>query len=338
MKAIQVVEPGKMELIEVPMPKIKNPKDVLVKIRAFGICGSDVGIFKGKNPFAIYPRIIGHEACGEVYQVGDQVKDLKVGDKVVLEPIEFCGECYACRHERHNVCKDLQVYGVHREGGFCEYLVADRSKWHKVDDNMSFEHAVVAEPYTIAEQSTSRARVKKGDYVLVTGAGPMGLLITDIATCKGANVIVSEINDRRRNMAKEFGAKYTIDPSKESLKDLVDKISNGEGVNVLIETTGVPQVMEEAVKLLSPASRVVPLAFGSEYIPLDCKTINQKEIEIAGSRLQYEKFDIVCSYLKDKEDLLNKFVTDVFKAEDYQKAFEKFMEKDTSSIKVVLTF
>ncbi|MDO5716073.1 MAG: alcohol dehydrogenase catalytic domain-containing protein [Tissierellia bacterium] len=338
MKAIQVVEPGKIEMIEIDNPEIKTKRDVLVKIRAFGICGSDVGILRGKNPFATYPRILGHEVSGEVVDIGSQVEDLKIGDKVVLEPIEYCGHCYGCTHQHHNVCKDLEVYGVHRDGGFCEYLVADQSKWHKVDDSLSFVQACVAEPYTIAEQSTSKAKIEKGDWVLITGAGPMGLLACDIATGKGGRCIISEINPFRLEMAKKFGAEITINPLKENLGDRIQEITEGEGVNVLLETTGVDMVLKEAVDYLSPASRFVPLAFSGSDIPISCKILNQKEIVISGTRLQYEKFPVVLSYLKDKKDLLDTFITHVFKGEEFDKAFETFTNPQSNSLKVVLTF
>lgn len=338
MKAIQVKEPNKIEMVEIEKPKIESKDQVLVKVRAFGICGSDVGILKGKNPFATYPRIIGHEVSGEIEEVGSNVSNFKPGDKVVLEPVEFCGECYACKQGRYNVCKDLEVYGVHRDGGFCEYLVTDKSKWHKVDDSLTFAEAATAEPYTIAEQCTQRANVQEGDWVLITGAGPMGLLAVDIATKKGAKCIVSEINEYRLEMAKKFGAEVLINPSKENLKDKIMELTNNEGANVLIDTTGVHGVIKEAIEYLSPASRIVPLAFGFDDIPVNYKTLNQKEISVSGTRLQNNKFPIVTSYLHEKKDLLKLFVTHEFAAEEYEKAFETFMDPKTNAIKVVLTF
>lgn len=338
MKAIIVNKPFDMEMIELEEPQISSSKEVKVKIKAFGICGSDVGIVKGTNPFAKYPRILGHEISGEVVEIGSEVTNVSVGDLVVLEPIEFCGKCYACTHGRHNVCKELEVYGVHSDGGLCEYMVTDCSKWHKVDQSLEAYKAVVAEPYTIAEQSTSRADVKEGDFVLVTGAGPAGLLIIDVAVRKGAIVIVSELNENRRKLAKEFGATYVINPASENLGQRISEITNGEGVNVFLDTSGVYAVIEEGLKNMSPASRFVPLAFGSDNIPINFKTLNQKEIDVKGTRLQFEKFPVVTSYIHKKKDLLDKFVTHVFKAENYKEAFELFMTPGTDAVKVVITF
>lgn len=338
MKAIVIQEPNIIEMIEVEKPQIKNPTDVLVKIKAAGICGSDAGIYLGTNPFATYPRIPGHEIAGQVEEVGSEVTDLKPGDKVVLEPIEFCGECYACTHDQHNVCESLEVYGVHRDGGFMEYLVTDQSKWHKFDQSLDYAEGVVAEPYTIAEQSTSRAEIQEGDTVLVTGMGPTGLLIADIANDKGATVIISEVNENRRELAKEFGAKYTIDAINSDLTEEVMKITDNKGVNVFLDTSGVPPVIKEGVDLLTPAGRFVPLAFGDQDIPISYKVLNQKELSIRGTRLEFDKFPIVNEKLVDKKDKIAKFVTHKFPAEQYQEAFDEFTRKGTEAIKVVLTF
>lgn len=338
MKAIQIKKPYEIEMIELETPKITKLEQVLVKVRAFGICGSDVGIYKGANPFATYPRIIGHEVSGEIIEIGEKVDSLKVGDKVVLEPIEFCGECYACTHGRHNVCKSLEVYGVHRDGGFCEYMVTDQAKWHKVDDSLTFAQAAVAEPFTIGEQCNSRASVQEGDWVLITGAGPMGILAHEVAKMRGANVIVSEINPKRVKAAREMGIENIVNSSTDNLGEIIDELTHGEGINVFFDGTGVQSVIEEGIGYLSPAARFVPLAFGDKDIPLNYKTLNKKEIGVLGTRLQYEKFDNVVSYLHEKTDLIDKYVTHIFPAENYKEAFETFMDPDTDAIKVVLTF
>ncbi|MBZ2386167.1 zinc-binding alcohol dehydrogenase family protein [Anaerococcus murdochii] len=337
MKAIRVFEKNDIRMVDVEKPTINSDDDVLIKVRAFGICGSDVAIYKGNNPFVTYPRIIGHEVAGEVHEIGKNVKDLSLGDRVVLEPIEYCGECYACRHGRHNVCEELKVYGVHIDGGFCEYMVVDKSKLHKVDSSIPFESAVVAEPFTIAEECTDRAQLLEDDLVLVTGAGPIGLLVINIAKDKGAKVIVSETNKYRLEIAKEFGADYLVDPNNDNLSDRIKEISS-EGANVYIDTTGINSVIREGLRNLSAASRFVPLAFGNEDIAINYASLNKKEMDILGSRLQNNKFPKVVSYIKEKRNLIDKFVTHVYKAEDYQKAFDEFSSNDTKAIKIVLTF
>ena len=151
MKAITILKPNQMKLLEVEKPVITEPDQVLVKIRATGICGSDVHVYHGTNPYASYPRVIGHEAAGEIEAVGENVTDLTPGDSVVLEPITYCRSCYACRNGHHNVCRKLKVLGCIVDGTFREYMVVPRSQVYPFDlSKMSYVQAAVCEPYTIA--------------------------------------------------------------------------------------------------------------------------------------------------------------------------------------------
>ena len=227
MKAVYIKEPGKLEVIDVEKPSIKKDTQVLVKITAAGICGSDIHIFHGTHAYATYPRIIGHEGCGIVEEVGSAVTDLKPGDSVIIEPITGCGTCYACRHGRYNCCPDIKVAGVHIDGVMEEYFVTERNKLYKYDPNeLTPVEAATAEPYTVGAQANAQANTQPGDLVLIHGAGPIGMIICDIAEKRGATVIVSEVNEDRLKIAKDFGAKYTINPKKEDLKEAIMKITD----------------------------------------------------------------------------------------------------------------
>jgi 2-desacetyl-2-hydroxyethyl bacteriochlorophyllide A dehydrogenase len=338
MRAIQVAKPGEMKLVQCEIPKIVNDADVLLKVKAVGICGSDVHIAQGTNPYATYPRIPGHEIAGEVAEVGNSVESLKKGDKVVLEPITYCGKCYACKKGRHNVCEDIKVNGVHIDGGFQEYMVVDQKQLYKFPEEISFVQAATAEPYTIGEQANSRAGTSAGDVVLIHGAGPMGLVICDVAKSKGATCIVSELNEKRLNMAKDFGADYLINPLKDNLREKVLEYTNGMGPNVIFEATGVPSLLSETVEMVSVAGAVVPLSFDTKPIPINFQQVNKKEVTIAGTRLQYDKFPTVIASLKDRIERINKFITHVFPVEEYEDAFNTFTDKNSGACKVILTF
>lgn len=325
-------------MAEVEKPRIACPADVLVRVKAAGICGSDIHIAHGTNPYATYPRILGHEVAGVVDEIGPGVKTLKPGDRVVLEPIVYCGECYACKKGRQNVCRSLQVRGVHLDGGFADYLVSDEKFLHRFPQELTYEQAALVEPYTIGAQSNWRASTRAGDVVLIHGAGPIGLIICDVAKSKGAICIVSELNEHRLAMAKDFGADYAINPSKESLKDTVMEITDGMGPNIIFEATGVSSLLTEAVELVSAAGTVVPLSFGSKPTPINFQQVNKKEVTIAGTRLQCDKFPDVISFLKDRVDKIDKLITHTFPAEKYEEAFCTFIDKNSGSCKVVLTF
>ena len=178
MKAVYIKEPGKLEVIDVEKPSIKKDTQALVKITAAGICGSDIHIFHGTHAYATYPRIIGHEGCGIVEEVGSAVTDLKPGDSVIIEPITGCGTCYACRHGRYNCCPDIKVAGVHIDGVMEEYFVTERNKLYKYDPNeLTPVEAATAEPYTVGAQANAQANTQPGDLVLIHGAGPIGMII-----------------------------------------------------------------------------------------------------------------------------------------------------------------
>lgn len=338
-KAITVLEPNRMEMLDVEKPSITGDDQVLVKIRATGICGSDVHVYHGSNPYAVYPRVIGHEAAGEVEAVGAGVTDLKPGDGVVFEPITYCGKCYACRRGHHNVCRDLKVLGCIVDGTFREYAVVPRSQVYKFDTSrMSYIQAAACEPYTIGAQATWRGDVQPGDTVLVHGAGPIGLIVADMAKSRGATVIVSEPNESRLAMAKDFGADYMINPVKEDLVSFIDELTSHEGVNVVIEAAGVPALMSQAVEILSPAGRFVAMTFGQQPVPVNFKAVNAKELTILGTRHQYQKFPETVAGLPDRLDRVDKLITHVFPAEEFKRAFEVLEDKTSGAGKIVLTF
>lgn len=338
MKAVYISEPGKIEVIEKEMPKIEKDSQVLVKITAAGICGSDIHIFHGTHAYATYPRVIGHEGCGVVAEVGKGVTNVKPGDEVIIEPITGCGTCYACRNGRYNCCPDIVVLGVHADGIMEEYLVVESDKLYKYDPSLTPVEAATAEPYTIGAQANAQAGTQAGDLVLIHGAGPIGMIICDMAEKRGATVIVSEVNEARLAIAKDFGAAYTINPTKEDLAEAVMRISGGKGVNVVFETSGIPALMSQSVELLGPHGRLVPLTFAPEPVPVNFRLINKNELVIAGTRNQNGKFKEVVESLPGRKDRIDKLVTHVFPVEKAKEAFDVAMDRNSGACKVVITF
>ncbi|MGN0975878.1 MAG: zinc-binding alcohol dehydrogenase family protein, partial [Gemmiger sp.] len=338
MRAIVVKGPNEIVMEERPVPQITAPDQVLVRIHAAGICGSDVHVMHGTNPYAQYPVVIGHEAAGEVVAVGADVQDLAPGDGVVFEPITYCGHCYACRHGHHNVCRDLKVLGCIVDGTFRDYAVMPRSQLYRFDTSrMSYRQAALCEPYTIGLQANWRGDVQPGDTVLVHGAGPIGLIVADIAKTRGATVIVSEPNSNRLAMATRFGADYTVNPREQDLDALIEKITGGEGVNVVFEAAGVPALLSHSIELLSPAGRLVAMTFGKEPVPINFKTINARELTILGTRHQYQQFPEVVELLPDHLDRVNQLITHVFSPIEFREAFQTLADPASGAGKVILS-
>lgn len=276
MRAVQVQKAHELLIQEVEKPRVENTTDVLVKVKRVGICGSDMHIYHGTNPLATLPRVVGHEVAGEVVEVGDDVKTIQVGDHVVVEPIRYCGTCYACRKGRPNVCASLSVFGVHEDGGMREWFVLPEKQIHVVDSSLPWDEIVLVEPYTIGAQAVWRGQVEKGDTVLIQGAGPIGICILKMAKLQGATVMITDLNDERLFFAKENGADIVINASRENIRETVTQWTKGEGVNVVIDAVCLPMTFELSVDVVSPAGTVVVLGFDERPAPISQLPITKK--------------------------------------------------------------
>lgn len=338
MKSIEVFEPHKIDIVERKMLEVREDDDVLIKVKAVGICGSDMHIYHGTSPVATYPRVIGHEIVGEVVGVGKKVNSIIIGDKVVIEPMIACGKCYACTSNRPNACRELKVRGCHVDGGFQEYFVAPEKNVYKFNDDISWVNAAMIEPYTIASQITWRADIKKGDYVFIIGAGPIGLCVLEMAKLKGGICIISDFNEKRLDIAKELGADYILNPSKENVEQRVIEITSGMGPNVSIDAVCLPQTFKQAVEITSVAGRVMCLGFTKEYSDIAQLGITMKELDIRGSRHQTYKFREVVELFNEKKLNPEKLVSHVYDFNNIGEAIKKIEDSPNEVCKVVITF
>ena len=235
MKAVQIVKPGELKVIDIEKPGLDEENNVIVKMTAAGICGSDVGIYHGTNAAATYPRIIGHEMVGVVAETGASVKKLKVGDRVIVNQVTSCGHCYPCRKGRGNVCDHLNVRGVHIDGGYREYIAVPETDCYHLPDSISDQDAVMIEPTTIAIQSCTRAELEKDDMLLIYGSGALGSSILKIARQICDHIIVADIQDDKLETAKANGAEYTINVLNEDLVEKVKEYTHMHGATVSID-------------------------------------------------------------------------------------------------------
>jgi len=335
MKAVQVPKAHEMKIIEQDRPQLQNPEDVLVRVKRVGICGSDMHIFHGSNPLATYPRVVGHEVAGEVVETGKAVASLKEGDHVVVEPINYCGECYACRKGRPNVCEKLSVFGVHEDGGMREYIVLPEKQLHAVDKQLDWDEIVLAEPYTIGAQAVWRGQVEKGDTVLIQGCGPIGICILKLAKIAGATVYMSDLSEERLKFAQENGADKVINAGAASVKEKVLEFTNGAGVNVVIDAVCIPSTVELSIDVVSPAGSVVVLGFTEQPSAIPQLPITKKEVTIVGSRLQTHQFGPVVKYLNSGELTSGGLITHKFKLDDVKEAFS-FVENNPDKVRKAL--
>jgi threonine dehydrogenase-like Zn-dependent dehydrogenase len=196
MQSIYLESPGQIRVQDIPAAK-RGENEILIKVRSLGICGSDIGAYLGKNPLVKYPRVIGHEVAGEVIEVGTNEAEFAVGDHVVLEPYVYCGKCYPCQNGRTNCCENLTVQGVHIDGAMSEYVAHPRHLVHKVPKDIDWQLLAMVEPLTISMHAVHRSRVKKGEHVVVIGAGPIGLLAALYAlSLEAVPVLVDPVGER----------------------------------------------------------------------------------------------------------------------------------------------
>ncbi|MBM4761253.1 zinc-binding alcohol dehydrogenase family protein [Bacillus sp. B15-48] len=335
MKAVRIPKPHEIILEEVEQPVISNANEVLVKIKRVGICGSDMHIYHGTNPLATYPRVVGHEVAGEVVSVGEAVTNLKPGDHVVVEPIRYCGKCYACRQGRPNVCKELSVFGVHEDGGMREFVVLPEKQLHRVDPSLDWDEVVLAEPYTIGAQATWRGNVQEGDTVFIQGAGPIGICALKMAKLAGATVMISDLKEERLAFAKENGADFIIHAGSEEVEAKVMEYTNGEGANVVVDAVCLPFTFELGPKVASVAGTVVVLGFDERPSQISQLPITKKELAIVGSRLQTNQFKKVVQLLNEKKLQHNGLVTHKFALNDVKEAF-KYVEENPDTVRKAL--
>jgi L-gulonate 5-dehydrogenase len=338
MKAIKVISPHNIEICDVEKPVIKNNKGVLIKVKAAGICGSDMHIYHGTSPVATYPRIIGHEVVGIVEEIGECVSNVKVGDHVIVDPVISCGECYACRIGRQNVCSTLKVRGVHEDGGYREYMVVPEDSTHILSKDLYWEEAVMIEPFTIAAQVCSRGEVTKEDTVFIMGAGPVGESILRVAKKIGAKCIVSDINETKLERVKRLGADCVINAKKQDVNDVIMNETNNQGVTVGIDAACTTRSLAEIIHYVVSAGRLVVLGFSDEPSNITPLYITAKEIDIRGSRLHNNKFPQVVKWFNDKEIVAKDMISHVFKFTDIHEAIKLIEDKNIDTRKVILKF
>lgn len=339
MKAVEVTLPKQLMVADLPTPEGPGAAEVLIKVKAAGVCGSDVAIYHGKNAFATYPRIIGHEFAGEVVALGSEVGHLEVGDKVAVDPVVACGSCYACNLGRHNVCKSVNVLGVHRDGGFREYIVVMANQAHKLPVELPWEQAAMVEPFSIAAQSISQGRLTASDTVMICGAGPIGLAILQAVKMVGAKVAIMDIVDSRLTRAKKMGADLVINTAKSDLVQEMLAFTQGNGASVIFEATGNVKVLEQCIRdIVAIAGRIVVLGISSEAAQIAPIEFMRREMEIIGTRLSRNKFPEVIEWFRSGSVNPAGLVSHIFEVNDAQKAFELIDNQSEDVCKVVLKF
>ena len=311
MKAFSFLAPKETTFVEIAPPTL-GAQDVLIDVNYVGLCGTDLSTYRGLNPLVSYPRIPGHEISGVIIEKGERVPDsFQIGDRVMVSPYTECGLCPACRQGRVNTCQFNQTYGVQRDGVMTDRFAVHYNKVF-VTNALSLEEAALVEPLSVGYHAANRGRVCETDTVLVLGSGTIGIGVIAAAARKGATVVAVDVDERKLEMARKFGASHTIHSKQQSVLDEVKRLTNGEGVNVAIEAIGLPQTYRLAIDAAAFGGRVVYIGYAKEEIGFNTADFVRKELDILGSRNALRVFPSVIEMLKKRERPFAEMISRVY--------------------------
>lgn len=339
MKEVVITGPKQYEIREVPVPK-PGDGEVLIQMKAAGVCGSDVHQFLGENPNAVFPRVPGHENAGVIVAVGKDVKNIKVGDHVVVDLVVACGECPQCKKGRRNVCRTVKARGSAIDGGWREYFAVPEHEVYRLPQDMPFKDAALIEPFAIGGHCTTRAGIQGGESVLVLGSGTIGAVILQTLKLKGCRVICADINDASLARAKEYGADAIVNTKTENLKDAVQKFTDGAGVDVIFDSACYPGSLTAVLEMGIPANgaTIVPMGFCTAQEGITQAMINTRELSIIGTRMSCNQFQPTIERFAKHEYQLDGMVSHYIPFSQVGQVFENIIHPPKDMKKMVIVF
>lgn len=338
MKAVYMEKPWNIEISDVQMPEPKEG-EALLRVKSAGICGSDIGAFRGTNGLVSYPRIIGHEIAGEVISIPENNKNgIKPGDRVIVDPYLYCGHCYPCSIGRTNCCVDLKVLGVHVDGGMAEYFCHPADMLLKVPDDMPWDIIPLAEPLTIALHGIHRLNLKAGEHIAINGAGPIGLLAAMVALHYGAEPIMIDLVKERLDFAKSLGVQYTINLREEDLVEKVSEYTNGRMAECVMEASGANSAIRATLDIVSHAGRIALTGWPKQETPIPTDMITRKEVDVRGARTSAGEFPEAIELIYHQKVDARRILTKVISIDEAPETIRDIEKNPGNYMKVNILF
>ena len=355
MRAAILLEPYNLRLMDIPKPK-PHRDEVLLEVKACGICGSDVRYFMGENPWALHTiginepmppnTVLGHEVCGTVVE-GEESTYIHKGDYVGVIAFRSCGECEVCRKGLHNLCAE-QLHIGHdgrwkdREyipGGFADFMPVWRDKVRKLSNSISPPEATQLDGLAVAVHAVRRAHISQADSVAIIGSSAIGLLLLQVAKAYGADfVFSSDILEKPLDVASSLGADMTINARRENLASVVERETGGRGVDVVFDTVGSRETFKTGLKILKRAGRMVLLAVTDTEVSINLRDLSGERIITSSANNLYPEYDIGIRLMATGKVRAKPFITHIFNLNDIVEAFDIALHKeDYGAIKVVIT-
>lgn len=338
MKAIVLDQPGKFRLTQMEEPPAPAHGEALVRIRQVGVCGTDFHAFGGDQPFFTYPRILGHELGVEVVAVAPQEQEITVGTRCAVEPYFNCGHCSPCRRGKPNCCVNLTVFGVHIDGGMREYAIIPTKRLHP-SPTLSCEQLALVEPLAIGAHAVSRAQLSDRERVLVIGAGPIGLAVTQFALLAGADVIVMDISEKRLSFCHSLYPEVTcVNSSNDALAALQALVSDDLPTSVF-DATGNPHSMKAAFSYVGYGGRLIFVGLFQGDVTFYDPYFHSHELTLLSSRnATSADFRRIIGFLEADQINLAPWITHQASLETLINDFPCWLNRDSGIIKGVVAF
>lgn len=335
MKVLSMPCPEELVLEERKMPELTGGK-AIIKIQYCGICGSDIGAYRGTNPTMRYPITgVGHEGVGVIEEIGVNEKGLKKGDRVALEPYIPCGNCYICKKGGNN-CANLHVAGVHSPGMMTEYFSHPVSLLHLIPDDMSMARAALIEPLTIALHGKDRSGVKEGDVCVITGAGPIGILAALSVKAYGATPVLMDVLDSRLEFARGLGIENSYNNSDGGFSEYLQELTDGKLADAMIECTGAPPVLAKLHDYVCNGAGVALVGWPKTEVMVNTVRWMQKELNIRPSRNSFHNFPEAIHLISEDLVPVEQLLTKIIPLEKVEETIRDMVANPSGYMKVVV--
>ncbi len=335
MKRLVCREPGIfiMEESGVPVP---GPGQVLVKIKKIGICGTDLHAFEGTQPFFTYPRVLGHELACELVAMNEMIPGFKTGDVVTFIPYFPCFKCIACRNGKVNCCENIKGAGVHIDGGMAEYMLVPAYALI-AGNGLEYDELALVEPMAIGAHAVRITGISSGEFVLVTGAGPIGMGVMAYARYQGAKVIAMDIVGARLEFSRKFfGADYMVNPV-ENPVEKIREITGGDMVTAIIDATGNKKAIESSLNFLAHGGRITVVGLQREPFSFSHPDFHKRETTLRSSRnATREDFNLVVESIKSGFVDVKPLITHRIGFSELAGKFSKLLDPDQKVMKAIV--
>mgnify|MGYP003625198440 CR=1 FL=1 len=337
MHTLILQEPGKFITAETEPAASPAADEALIRIHCIGVCGTDLHAFAGRQPFFTYPRILGHELGVEVIAVGESITHVSAGDRCAVEPYLSCGKCIACRQEKPNCCRTLEVLGVHTDGGHRSRMIVPAAKLHR-SDKLSYDQLALVETLGIGAHAVGRAKLSAGENVAVVGAGPIGLAVMQFARAAGARVIAVDVSESRLAFCGEkIGVTDLVNAKNSDVTEQLEALTDGDLPTAVFDATGNVNSMNACFNYAAPGGRLIMVSLVQADVSFHDPHFHKRELTVLSSRNALPReFTQIIAQIENGEIDTGPWITHRARLTEVTDHFESWTKPETGVIKAMI--